>query len=77
MQQILSRMQGPYFSIQIFPEKLILEEPIEVALLKILILQNWPIVDCLMSFYSEGFPLMKAIAYADLRKPYLINDLRK
>lgn len=46
---------------------MILEDPIE----------SWPIVETLISFFSEGFPLNKAIAYEDLRKPFVINDLRK
>ena len=32
---------------------MILEDPIE----------SWPIVETLISFFSEGFPLNKAIAY--------------
>lgn len=37
--------------------------------------ENWPICDCLISFHSKGFPLEKAIQYAQLRKPYVINNL--
>lgn len=46
---------------------MILEDPIEV----------WPIVECFISFYSDGFPLNKAISYSELRKPFMINDLKK
>lgn len=37
--------------------------------------EDWPICDCLISFHSKGFPLEKAIQYAQLRKPYVINNL--
>jgi inositol hexakisphosphate/diphosphoinositol-pentakisphosphate kinase len=37
--------------------------------------EEWPVCDCLVSFHSKGFPLEKAIQYAELRKPYVINDL--
>lgn len=47
------------------PAQLILEHPPE----------EWPEVDCLLSWYSDGFPLAKAQAYADLRRPFLVNDL--
>ena len=38
-------------------------------------MENWPIVNCLISFHSKGFPLDKADRYAKLRNPMLINDL--
>lgn len=31
--------------------------------------------DCLISFHSKGFPLDKAIQYAQLHNPYVINNL--
>ena len=38
---------------------------------------KWPVCDCLISFHSKGFPLEKALAYAELVRPFTINNLRK
>lgn len=75
MKMLIERIQ-PYFEIVVFPQEMILDEPIE----------SWPIVDVLMGWYSDGwyidfqlivgYPLDKAIEYCDLRKPYSLNDLR-
>ncbi|XP_016888440.1 inositol hexakisphosphate and diphosphoinositol-pentakisphosphate kinase 1 isoform X3 [Cynoglossus semilaevis] len=66
MTEILERLcKFDYIDVVIFPEEVILEEPVE----------NWPRCDCLISFHSKGFPLDKAVAYAELRNPLLINDL--
>uniref|UniRef100_UPI0037E72DF3 inositol hexakisphosphate and diphosphoinositol-pentakisphosphate kinase 2-like n=1 Tax=Semicossyphus pulcher TaxID=241346 RepID=UPI0037E72DF3 len=66
MTQILERLcKFDYINVVIFPEEVILEEPVE----------NWPLCDCLISFHSKGFPLDKAVEYAKLRNPLLINDL--
>ncbi|XP_032379542.1 inositol hexakisphosphate and diphosphoinositol-pentakisphosphate kinase 1 isoform X12 [Etheostoma spectabile] len=66
MTQILERLcMFDYISMVIFPEEVILEEPVE----------KWPLCDCLISFHSKGFPLDKAVEYAKLRNPLLINDL--
>lgn len=38
-------------------------------------MEEWPLCDCLISFHSKGFPLEKAIQYANLRNPFIINNL--
>ncbi|XP_058854957.1 inositol hexakisphosphate and diphosphoinositol-pentakisphosphate kinase 2-like isoform X8 [Acipenser ruthenus] len=66
MTQILERLcKFEYITVVIFPEDVILNEPVD----------NWPLCDCLISFHSKGFPLDKAVSYAKLRNPLLINDL--
>ncbi|XP_028971172.2 inositol hexakisphosphate and diphosphoinositol-pentakisphosphate kinase 2 isoform X5 [Esox lucius] len=67
MTQIMERMcKFEYITVVIFPEEVILNEPVE----------RWPLCDCLISFHSKGFPLDKAVEYAKLRNPLLINDLK-
>uniref|UniRef100_A0A672SFR4 Inositol hexakisphosphate and diphosphoinositol-pentakisphosphate kinase n=1 Tax=Sinocyclocheilus grahami TaxID=75366 RepID=A0A672SFR4_SINGR len=66
MTEILERLcKFEYITVDIFPEEVILNEPVE----------KWPLCDCLISFHSKGFPLDKAVNYAKLRNPLLINDL--
>ncbi|XP_049449006.1 inositol hexakisphosphate and diphosphoinositol-pentakisphosphate kinase 2 isoform X11 [Epinephelus fuscoguttatus] len=66
MTQILERLcKFEYITVVIFPEDVILNEPVD----------KWPLCDCLISFHSKGFPLDKAVSYAKLRNPLLLNDL--
>ncbi|XP_049549301.1 uncharacterized protein LOC125960129 isoform X2 [Anopheles darlingi] len=66
MKEILTRLQEfEYIRMVVIGEEIILHEPVE----------HWPLCDCLISFHSKGFPLDKAIQYAQLRQPYVINNL--
>ncbi|XP_050509955.1 inositol hexakisphosphate and diphosphoinositol-pentakisphosphate kinase 2 isoform X5 [Diabrotica virgifera virgifera] len=66
MKEILTRLQEfEYIKVIVFEEEVILQKVVE----------EWPICDCLISFHSKGFPLDKAIQYAQLHNPYVINNL--
>ena len=68
MTQILERLLAyGEFTVVYFGDACIHDAPVEA----------WPLCDCLVSFYSENFPLAKAEAYAQLRKPFVLNDLSK
>jgi len=66
MQALISRLkQGGAFEVVCFSEQVILNEEVTA----------WPKVQCLISFYSRGFPLDKAIDYVKLVQPVELNKL--
>ena len=68
MNAILTRLEKfGEFEILVFGDDCILNKPIE----------EWPKVDALLSWFSDGFPLNKAQAYARMHKPFVVNDLSK
>lgn len=65
MREILKRLPLDLFDVTIFGDDCILNWPIE----------EWPVTECLIAFFSKNYPLEKVLEYIALRKPYLINDL--
>ena len=68
MVAILAHMQSfGCFEVTVFEEGSILNDPVEA----------WPVCDALISFFSTGFPLGKAVDYCRLRNPFQVNNLEK
>ena len=68
MTQILDRLRAyGEFIIVMMGDSLLLDDSRDVS--------DWPVVDCLISFSSKGFPLNKVIEYVRLRKPFCVNDV--
>ena len=69
MKEIIGRLNEPkeFFNIIIFQEEMIFRKKIT----------EWPIVEALITFYSDGFPFQKVKEYCEIRKPFLINDINK
>jgi len=65
MRAILSRLPEEYFDVTIFGDDTILNKPVE----------EWPVVECLITFFSGQFPITKGLSYVELRKPFMINEL--
>ena len=65
MQNILNGIrQFTEITIIIFDESIIFGKSIE----------EWPIVEALIIFFSDGFPYNKGLQYIHLRNPFLLND---
>jgi hypothetical protein len=66
MNNITSRLLAyGEFEVFTFGDDVILNKPVE----------EWPLCDYLLSWFSDGFPLAKAQAYIALRKVPTMNDL--
>lgn len=65
MAEILSRLDEKDFQVVFFGDDMILNRDVE----------EWPICDVVVAFFSKGYPLPKAKEYVTLRKPFILNDL--
>ncbi|OQS00903.1 inositol hexakisphosphate and diphosphoinositol-pentakisphosphate kinase [Achlya hypogyna] len=65
MTEILQRLPKNSFQIVLFGDDMILNRSVE----------EWPLCDALIAFFSTGFPLDKAMEYVELRQPIVVNDL--
>ena len=66
MNQITTRLMAyGEFEVFTFGDECLLNQPVE----------EWPVCDYLLSWFSDGFPLDKAQAYIALRKVPTMNDL--
>ena len=65
MAEILSRLEEDIFEVVFFGDHVILNQPV----------QDWPICDVIIAFFSKGYPLSKAKEYVALRRPVILNDL--
>lgn len=65
MAEILSRLDEYLFHVVFFGDDVIQNQSVE----------EWPVVEVLIAFYSKGYPLQKVIQYVELRKPFVLNDL--
>ncbi|GKT47307.1 inositol hexakisphosphate and diphosphoinositol-pentakisphosphate kinase [Colletotrichum spaethianum] len=64
------------FDVVVFGDKVILDEAFASgSCISSCAPANTPSSDYLISFYSDGFPLDKAIAYVKARKPFCVNDV--
>ena len=66
MKSILSHFAAfKEFSIMVIPQDVMNNKPV----------QEWPICDCFIGIYSNGFPYSKAMQYINLRHPFEVNSL--
>ncbi|GFR40431.1 hypothetical protein Agub_g1005 [Astrephomene gubernaculifera] len=66
MREILDRLTGwGEFEVVIFGDDVILDKPTD----------EWPHVECLLCWHSDGFPLKKAQEYILNQRPFLVNDV--